>query len=738
MDRHEERLRRFDGVNFVSYYHDDKDSLSLSNNEIHSLFVDNRQGLWVGTASGLQRYCPESDGFRTVVFQNMYMSRRVANVIQRADGELLCNVQGMGIFRFDADSMIAVPTGKKAYSPYITYMFEDSRRRLWLGTSRGTIVCINPDTKEETSYPLPFFEVKTILEDADGLVYVVSLNKVVAYDERTDRFYEIPYRGKKKVISFWTTTVAANGDIILGTYGQGLMRIKRGERSISDMDTIYSSFVNTDKVNVKSLFEDKERNLWIGCDFQGILMLPYRAVPFQFWNLPITYDDAPGHVNTIFCDKENTLWCAIWDNGVYQLDSNGHVLRHIDTPSSVSSIFEDGKGNFWLGVDRIGLYLLDRKSGRLALKLPVEGGFSIRHIEEDRRGNLYVSVLGKGVLRYSPSTGETMMLADDPEIKDKPRYFNEWAAYILCDSKERMWFGCFGDINCYDTRHNRFLTLSIEPSIKFGFCYAIAEGEDHTVWLATGKGLVHYNPETDTYSVLTKEQGLPENMVCGLVKDKQGNLWCSTTNGICHVNLSAKKITNYYVGNGLQDKIYLEGRCAMDGNGRIYFAGEKGITGFNPDDIRQVELENTPVIRNNRHASGRAQGKYADPFGRLSGNRRGTGMRGRVQAVLYGQHVHFLRIADGLPRRWQHVIRIPSGGIRRRMEQHSSGREPHTVSPSPSGKLYPADTRKRERSLFSGKVREDKHRSALVSEPVCKNRLCFIGNRCRLPAVPFL
>ena len=580
----------------MSYYHDDKDSLSLSNNEIHSLFVDNRQGLWVGTASGLQRYCPESDGFRTVVFQNMYMSRRVANVIQRADGELLCNVQGMGIFRFDADSMIAVPTGKKAYSPYITYMFEDSRRRLWLGTSRGTIVCINPDTKEETSYPLPFFEVKTILEDADGLVYVVSLNKVVAYDERTDRFYEIPYRGKKKVISFWTTTVAANGDIILGTYGQGLMRIKRGERSISDIDTIYSSFVNTDKVNVKSLFEDKERNLWIGCDFQGILMLPYRAVPFQFWNLPITYDDAPGHVNTIFCDKENTLWCAIWDNGVYQLDSNGHVLRHIDTPSSVSSIFEDGKGNFWLGVDRIGLYLLDRKSGRLALKLPVEGGFSIRHIEEDRRGNLYVSVLGKGVLRYSPSTGETMMLTDDPEIKDKPRYFNEWAAYILCDSKERMWFGCFGDINCYDTRHNRFLTLSIEPSIKFGFCYAIAEGEDHTVWLATGKGLVHYNPETDTYSVLTKEQGLPENMVCGLVKDKQGNLWCSTTNGICHVNLSAKKITNYYVGNGLQDKIYLEGRCTMDGNGRIYFAGEKGITGFNPDDIRQVELENTPVI----------------------------------------------------------------------------------------------------------------------------------------------
>ena len=106
-------LKRFDGASFISYYHDDKDSLSLSNNEIHSLVVDDKQNLWVGTASGLQRYCPESDNFRTVVFQNMYMSRRVAHIIQCAEGELLCNVQGMGIFRFDADSMIAVPEEKR-------------------------------------------------------------------------------------------------------------------------------------------------------------------------------------------------------------------------------------------------------------------------------------------------------------------------------------------------------------------------------------------------------------------------------------------------------------------------------------------------------------------------------------------------------------------------------------------------------------------------------------------------
>lgn len=592
-------LKRFDGVNFINYYHDDKDSASLSDNEVHTLLVDNKKNLWIGTATGLQCYVTESDDFHSVIFPNMNISRRITNIIQCKNGQLLCNVSGIGLFSFDYESMTAIPFEKKPYSPYISCILEDSQNRLWLGTNQGTIACINTATNKENLFDFPFKEVKNIIEGKDGRIYAVTSSMLATYDEHGKCFSEIPYYGNKKNISFWTATLSAEGDIMIGTYGQGLVCLKNGEKSIKDVTNIYNSFVNTEKIKINSIFEDKERNLWMGCDYQGILMLPHHEIPFHFWNLPITIDDTPGHINTIYCDNKNILWCAIEDNGIYQFNSNGHVTNHIETPSFVSSIFEDSKGNFWIGMNGKGLFIMDRKNKTFTLKYPIKGNFSVRHIEEDKHGNLYISILGKGILHYSLQTDKATMFSSDSKLKNIQFFINNWVTYIFCDSKERIWFGHFGDIgnvSCYDTRQKRFLELPFESDIKLGFCYAILEDNNHTIWMGTKKGLVNYNPETKEYSVITKDNGLPDNIVCGLAKDLHGNLWCSTTNGICSVNTNNKKINKYHTGNGLQDKIYLEGRCTTDKNGRIYFGGEQGITCFYPDEIKQVTLKDTPVI----------------------------------------------------------------------------------------------------------------------------------------------
>lgn len=594
-------LRRFDGTNFISYYHDDKNPASLNANEVHTLLVDNKNRIWVGTATGLQRFRFESDDFQSVIFPDININRRVTNIVQCSTGELLCNVSGIGLFSIDADSMTATPKENKNYSPYISCIFEDSKHRIWLGTSQETIACINPTTKQEKIHSLPFSNIKSILETEEGKIYAVSLNNLATFNEDFESFSELPYYGKKKNIYYETAISSKNGNIILGTYGQGLTLLKRGDKGITDANTMYSPFINTDKIKANIIFEDRNKNIWIGCDYQGILMIPYKDMPFHFWNLPITFDDIPGHINTILYDKENTLWCAIEDNGIYQFDPNGHIIRHINTPSSVSSMFEDGKGNLWVGMNRAGLFLLDKNNWELILKHKTDENSIIRHIAEDKHGNLYISILGKGVLRYSILTGNAIMFSDNPEIKDRQHFINKWVTYIMCDSQERIWFGHFGDIgniSCYDIKQNSFLSVPFDSHEKTGFCYSILEGKDHTIWMATQKGLVNYNPETKSYSVLTMDEGLSDNVICGLAKDKQGNLWCSTTNGICFINTDIKNITCYYTGNGLQDKSYLEGRCTTNKDGRIYFGGEKGITSFYPEDIRQVELKNVPSITN--------------------------------------------------------------------------------------------------------------------------------------------
>ena len=220
----------------------------------------------------------------------------------------------------------------------------------------------------------------------------------------------------------------------------------------------------------------------------------------------------------------------------------------------------------------------------------MQGHFNIRGIVEDRHENLYVAVTGKGVLRYDVRTGEGRFLQGGPFRE------NNWVASVFCDSQGRIWFGHFGMVSCYDTRTGRFLDLPFSPEIKSSSFYAFAEGDDHAIWMATRGGLVCYDPSGGGYSVMTAAQELPDDFVCGVVKDGKGDLWCSTMKGISHIDRETRKVTNYYAGNGLQENFYLEGRCTRGKDGVVYFGGGKGITSFNPGTMRPAGLDAAPVI----------------------------------------------------------------------------------------------------------------------------------------------
>ena len=81
-----------------------------------------------------------------------------------------------------------------------------------------------------------------------------------------------------------------------------------------------------------------------------------------------------------------------------------------------------------------------------------------------------------------------------------------------------------------------------------------------------------------------------------VVEDENGGIWCSTAQGIAHIASGTRKVTSYYTGNGLEDKVYLNGCRAQSKSGTIYFGGEKGITCFNPNDIRPVRQDKAPCI----------------------------------------------------------------------------------------------------------------------------------------------
>lgn len=80
-------------------------------------------------------------------------------------------------------------------------------------------------------------------------------------------------------------------------------------------------------------------------------------------------------------------------------------------------------------------------------------------------------------------------------------------------------------------------------------------------------------------------QGLLDDVICGLVKDGHGDLWCSTMRGISRIDGHTKEVVNYYAGDDWQGNVYLEGRYTQATDGSIYFGSGKGIVCFHPDSI---------------------------------------------------------------------------------------------------------------------------------------------------------
>ena len=51
-------LNRYDGHEFVSYFHDPENPASLSHDWVWDLHLDSQGTLWIGTAGGLNRFTP--------------------------------------------------------------------------------------------------------------------------------------------------------------------------------------------------------------------------------------------------------------------------------------------------------------------------------------------------------------------------------------------------------------------------------------------------------------------------------------------------------------------------------------------------------------------------------------------------------------------------------------------------------------------------------------------------------
>ncbi|MCW8803025.1 MAG: response regulator, partial [Ignavibacteriaceae bacterium] len=312
--------------------------------------------------------------------------------------------------------------------------------------------------------------------------------------------------------------------------------------------------------NIYSICEDSFGDLWVGTDIYGLNRMSANSNKFvHYLNNPNDPNSISNNlITSIREDSFGNIWVATDGGGLNKFDRHSNKFIHYrhdpDDPSTIcndrlSQIFIDSKGNIWMGDSNGGLDKLPKGSNSVihyksdpnnpnSIGTEMIFGFS-----EDNNGNLWIGSNGSGLSKFNIDREECVHYRNDPE-------------------------------DSLSLSHNSVSVIHID--------------KNGTLWVGTsGGGLNKLDNTKKTFKHYKVKDGLPSNMISGILEDKKGNLWISTYRGISCFDPNTKMFNNYSTADGLQGSefnlwAYYSGR-----NGRMYFGGTNGLNVFSPDNLEQ-------------------------------------------------------------------------------------------------------------------------------------------------------
>ena len=158
-----------------------------------------------------------------------------------------------------------------------------------------------------------------------------------------------------------------------------------------------------------------------------------------------------------------------------------------------------------------------------------------------------------------------------------------------------------GDLNKFDREKEQFTHYSNDPndsmSISENFINFIYEDNSDVLWIGTDGGLNKFDRIKEVFKSYRMKDGLPSDIIYGLLEDDNGNFWLSTTNGLSRFNPATEMFRNYDVRDGLQGNEFHPRSFLKTTTGELIFGGINGFNIFHPDSLKDNSII-PPIVFN--------------------------------------------------------------------------------------------------------------------------------------------
>lgn len=556
---------------FISFKHEPKNENSLCNNNILSLHVDEENNIWIGTENGLNKY----DGKNFYLYKNNPEDKNSISdnyincIIEDSDNDIWFGTGEGGLNKYikKTNSFIYYkhdPKNKLSISSNLIYsMFEDSECSIWIGTAENGLDKFNKKTGIFTHY----------------------VNKNNDTGSISSNTIKCIFEDSKK--NLW-----------IGTYEGGLNLFNKYENNFYHYqhNPLKKSCISDN--NITCLFEDRSGIIWVGTYAGGVNKIDYNKMQFKKF-LSISNDSnslCNGNVWAITEDKQDRIWIGT-SNGLSVYNKKRKTYKHYKktfsedslTNNYIFSLLLDSQNNIWVGTLE-GLNLYNESTDSFTHNFNCDfdiDHFRIFYIYEDSRNNLWFGT-HNGLILYTREKKSFTLYQHDSDNPYSLSHNLCWA--IQEDFAGNIWIGTINGLNKFDRAQNKFYRFYNDPenvkSLSYNLIMCIYKDKIDNLWIGTwGGGLNKYDHLNNIFTRYSEKNGLANNVVYGILGDRDGNLWMSTNEGISKFNPETKEFRNYDISDGLICNEFNGRAFYKNKDEEFYFGCIEGLISFNPDEL---------------------------------------------------------------------------------------------------------------------------------------------------------
>lgn len=647
----EDGLNRYDGYSFTIYRHDPSDSNSISDNFIWSIIEDSDSNIWVGTNSGgLNKYSYRENSFfsysKIDTNNKSPLGNNVRVLFEDSEDNLWIGTNNSGLYKLNKSAKkiekIDLLENQKLS---IRALCQDQSGAIWIGTNNRGLFSYNTRNNTLNHFPILSNDSLKIQNnsiwalscDKQNNIWVGTYNSgLYKFDRKVNRFIEYLNTGhKNSIINNNITSIIIdekNNPWIctedgLSIYDQVNNEFYNYQHNLSDLRSLSNSFL-------RIIFKDNSNLVWIGTVGGGINKLNLLK-KFNQYNHNPTDENSISHnmIRTIEGDSKGNIWIGTLGNGINRFDKETNHFQRFNSKNSnlsediVTSILEDKNKNLWVGtwgggINKITFFpnSTNYKIKNIefykhsATKLNSLSSNIIQDIYEDSKGDLWIGT-EDGLNKLNSKTNTFTNFKYDPENSQSISDSRIQSNCLVEDKFGYLWIGTWQGLNRIKIDSNNlpeksvFFKISKNDGLSDNRAISIYIDKSNSntdslfIWVGTIGGglnklslLVNDIGEIIDYSinVFMEKDGLPSNVIYGILGDEEENLWLSTNNGLSKFNFGSKQFRNFNIDDGLQSNQFFWGAFHKALDGELYFGGINGMNSFYPDKL--IENENIPPV----------------------------------------------------------------------------------------------------------------------------------------------